>query len=167
MEKKDIIEFEKRGLLKRKSDALLNFNVMKKSSLIANNILDSDFNMMTLPPVPKSSQNNKIKKSYQRQLDEFFKKKGKGQKLEKFRKYKKVLVYLCIFVDSTNKIDVDNYPKAVLDSLKEYIGDDEKVTTLIIEKEIIEIKDDFFRDYYQQTLLVVGEEKIKEHILKR
>lgn len=111
--------------------------------------------MTNLQPNPKSSQ-GKMKTTYKDNLIERFEKSR--EKLEKFRD-KEVFVYIAIFLRPKryDSHDLDNFLKAIIDSLNEFIGDDSKVVSILTDKiKLIDYpKEDF--DFLEQAFIVIGD----------
>ena len=117
-----------------------------------------------LPPNPKSSQ-GKMKVRYKKHLITCLKKNSKD--LEKF-KNKDVFVYIVIYLrpEKYNTYDVDNFLKAIIDSLKDFIGDDNKVVSILADKLRLENYPKEDLDFFEQVLLVVTNPRARLDILK-
>ena len=117
-----------------------------------------------LPPIPKSSQGKK-KTSYKNHLIKHLEKNS--DKLNRF-KDKDVLIYVAIYLrpKKFKTHDVDNFLKAIIDSLKGFIGDDNKVVSIFADKfQLINYpKEDF--DFLEQVLIVITDPKARSEILK-
>jgi len=119
------------------------------------------------PANPKSSK--KSKKEYSSHLKEHIVKKGWGKEFAKFHN-KRVLIYIIIYLRESrykNGNDVDNFAKSILDSLKEYIGDDSQVDILIIEKKLLSGYDEKDLDFLEQAIVAVTNPEAKADILKK
>lgn len=120
--------------------------------------------MTNLPPKPKSSQGSS-KTKYKKHLLSYLKRNEDD--LKKF-KDKEIFVYIALFLREKkfNKYDVDNFAKAIIDSLKDYTGDDNKVTSVYIEKFKLEnypVKD---LDFLEQAVILIADPKARQDILK-
>lgn len=158
----------------REKDSILCPEIAKKIIDIASNLTyENDkgeklgkynFEIINLPPNPKSSQ-GKMKTRYKNHIIDFLKERGKG--LERF-KDKEILLYVGIYLrpERYESYDIDNFLKAVIDSLKEFIGDDNKIISLLVDKYKIEDYPKEDLDFLEQVLIVVTDPKAKQDILK-
>jgi len=120
--------------------------IRKISYIEGNNTLKSKClaEITTVAPKPKTQQSHSISK-YKQLLKDHFQKHQ--QSLSRF-KDKKLLVYICIYLrkERYEQSDVDNFIKPIIDALKEYFGDDNKVEAIIAEKKQL------FEEYHQEDL---------------
>jgi len=123
-----------------------------------------NFFIVNLTPNPKSSQ-GKWKSAYKKFLIDKLKKSKED--LEKF-KGKKVFVYVCVYLrkQKMQRNDVDNFLKAILDSLIPYIGDDVNNVSVHIDKKELEgySKEDL--DFIEQIFIVVTDPAAKKDIFR-
>ena len=166
-----------RERLDRKKDGLLAPEIIKDMEKIAINLCKqnekgqyvgkySNFYMINLPANPKSSKSSK--QEYSSYIKEFIVKKGDDKKIAEFRG-KRVLVYICVYLRKSRYEkgnDVDNFAKNVLDSLKEYLGDDSQVDNLIIEKKLLPNYPEEDLDFLEQVIVAITDPEAKVDILK-
>lgn len=118
--------------------------------------------MTNLKPNPKSSQ-GKMKKKYQKYLIEELKKSS--DKLEKFRD-KEVFLYIAVYLrpEKFDTYDLDNFLKAIIDSLNAFIGDDSRVVSILTDKiKLMDYpKEDL--DFLEQVIIVIGDPKARSDI---
>ena len=79
-----------------------------------------------------------------------------------------VLVYLCFYLrkEKFMTTDLDNYSKTVIDALKEFIGDDSKIVSLILEKKELGSYPKEDMDFVEQALLVLTDPKARTDIIR-
>ncbi len=121
-----------------------------------------DVYITNLPPNPKSSQGN-MKTKYKRNIISCLEKKKEG--LEKF-KDKEIFVYVAIYLrpERYKTHDIDNFLKAIIDSLKEYTGDDSKVVCILADKYQLEDYPKEDLDFLEQAFIVVADPKARREI---
>ena len=121
--------------------------------------------IINLPANPKSSQNPKMRSQYKKVLIEQMERHRNG--LIKF-KDKKVLVYVAIYLrkEKFQKYDVDNFLKAIIDALQEYIGNDRDVELIIAEKKSLEGYPVEAYDFLEQIVVAVTTPNARSDILK-
>ena len=120
--------------------------------------------IMSVSPKPKTQQSKSATK-YKKLLKEEMKKREKN--LAKF-KDKKLLVYICIYLrkERYEQSDVDNFIKLLIDGLKEYFGDDNKVQTVIAEKKMLDEQyEDEDLDFLECSLVVITDFKARGMVL--
>ena len=147
-EKRNHEDYSYRRYLNREKDAILLPVVSRDMGILAgNNAIEKDGKIVgkrniylsSIPIKPKpfgnlKGKSSKQKEKYKNYFREHFKKKG--EELEKLKKEKHLLVYLCFYLREKKflKSDIDNYIKVIIDVLSEFIGDDSKIVSLIVEK---------------------------------
>lgn len=163
-----------RSVLNRKTEGILCPQIIGDMNKIAINLskLDEQGNRIgkyevfsiNLNPNPKSSQGAQKTKYRKRLVRELERKK---KDLEKFRD-KKILLYIAIYLREKRfkTWDVDNFVKAIMDALKEYVGDDSKVVTLIAEKKKLGPYPAADMDFLEQIFIVVTDPRAKADIFK-
>ena len=95
------------------------------------------FDAFNVTPNPKSSQGH-AKSSYRDAL--IGKLKKRERELLPFKNLDKLLVYIVVYLRKSRyeESDLDNFLKGIIDALKPFIGDDNKIVTLIAEKKLLE-----------------------------
>ncbi|MDP4012022.1 MAG: RusA family crossover junction endodeoxyribonuclease [Candidatus Nanoarchaeia archaeon] len=113
--------------------------------------------MTNLSPNPRSSQGLK-KQKYKKYLINHLNKNKEA--LLKF-KDKEVLVYIAVYLrpKKAETQDIDNFSKVILDALKEFIGDDSKVNTLIMKKYKLENYPKEDLSFLEQVVILVTDPK--------
>jgi len=126
----------------------------------------------SIPIRPKTFGNRKIKKSekkrrYLKNLQEYFTKNKKD--LEKFQEEKELLVYICFYLRERSyyQNDLDNYIKVMLDALKKFIGDDNKIVCLIVEKKGIIGAEEIDLDFFEQSLMFISTPDAKQDLFQK
>lgn len=179
-EKKDTEDYSYRKYFNREKDAILLPIVSRDVGILAgNNIIEKKGNLIgkrqiyvsSIPIKPKpfgnlKRNNSKQKEKYKNYFKEHFKKKG--EELEKLKKEENLLVYLCFYLRERKflKTDVDNYVKVIIDALSDFIGDDNKIVSLIVEKKGLINIDPKDADFFEQTLIFVSTPDAKEDLFK-
>ncbi len=119
-----------------------------------------------LPANPKASRRSR--KEYLSYLKEYIKKEGHDKDIKKFYG-KKVLIYIAVYLRRSRYEegnDIDNFEKPILDALKEYIGDDSQVDTLIGEKKLLPNYYEEDLDFIEQVIIAITNPEAKVDILK-
>ncbi len=163
-----------RKVLNRETDSIMSDEILIDSLKIAYNLSEPDgtgfrkskYNVFSfnLQANPKSSFGRSKQKYKAILLSEI---NRHSVELSKF-KSKEVLVYMCIYLrpEKYRKNDVDNFVKIILDSLKEYIGDDRNVLCVIAEKKKLENYPDEDMDFLEQIVIYITDPSAKKDILK-
>ncbi len=122
--------------------------------------------MAHLPPNPKSSKS--AKKKYSSYLKESINQQNKNNELSNFVGEDK-LVYIVVYLGDkryNSGNDADNFAKVILDTLKPFMGDDSKVTLLIVEKRLVSGYPKEDTDFIEQAIVFVTLPEAREDILK-
>lgn len=166
-----------RGKWNRKKDGLLPPEIiadMQKFAIGLSNVNDKgqyigkyELIMTNLPANPKSSKSSKSE--YTAFIKEHLKKKGTDKEIAIKFNNKKVLVYIAVYLrksrcDKGN--DVDNFAKNILDSIKEYLGDDSQVDALIVEKKPLVGYPEEDLDFIEQAVVAITNPEAKSDIFK-
>jgi len=163
-----------RSRLDRETDGILCPQIMQRMYQIGINLSREDENgnriskydifMVNLPPNPKSSQGN-MKVRYQNHLIQYLQKNEND--LLRF-KNKPVFVYVAIYLreERFNTYDLDNFLKAILDALKQFIGDDSKITSISTDKYKLENYPKEDMDFLEQVIIVVTDPGARSDLFK-
>jgi len=162
----------------RKKDAILPPDIIADMQIIGKNLCKvnekgqyigkySNLFLVNLPANPKSSKQSK--QEYSSFVREIVKKKKWDKTIAKFYD-KRVLIYICVYLrksrcDKGN--DVDNFAKTILDSIKEYLGDDSQVDTLIVEKKALIGYHEEDLDFLEQVIIAITDPEAKVDIFKK
>jgi hypothetical protein len=158
----------------RQEDGILCYQIVEDMKNIVMNLTEINKNgerkgkykgfCTSIAPNPKSSQGS-FKAKYQKALINELK-KSKNELL-KF-KDEKTLLYVCIYLrlEKYEKYDLDNFLKAIVDSLKPFIGDDKNIVTLIAEKKILHGYHTADLDFLEQIFILITEPSAKADLLK-
>jgi len=92
----------------------------------------------------------------------------RAERLAVFKNLDK-LVFICFFLSKKrfSDADVDNLAKPIMDGLKHYFGDDNRVTVLITEKRMLSEqypKDDL--DFLENSLVVITDAMVRDDIIR-
>lgn len=174
-EEKDSIPWH-REKFDRKKDGLLVPEIMEDMNRISLNLCKINEKgerigkypawMTNLSPNPKTSKG--AKQEYSSYLKEGINKGNKDNELAKFIGREK-LVYIIVYLRDKRYLsgnDVDNFAKLILDSLKPFIGDDDKITTLMVEKKLLSNYPKEDLDFIEQAVVVVTVPDAKKDLFK-
>ena len=120
--------------------------------------------IMSVSPKPKTQQSKSVSKYKKLLKEELIKRRNN---LAKF-KNKKLLIYICIYLrkERYEQSDVDNFIKPLIDGLKEYFGDDNKVQTVIAEKKQLDERyDEQDFDFLECSLVAITDFKARDMVL--
>lgn len=163
-----------RKIFDRNRDALLHKQVAQDTKKILDKLSYTDekgnlkakylTEVMTVSPKPKTQQSKSASKYKQLIREQMEKRKTN---LAKF-KDKKLLVFICVYLrkERYEQSDVDNFAKPIIDGMKEYFGDDNKVQTVIIKKKMLDEKyDKEDLDFLEGSLIMITDINAEETIL--
>lgn len=167
-------DYSHRTRLNRDTDAIVfpeiaqrAWNIAKSTSRIdALGRMVGKYNIFigTLPPKPKSSQGTE-RAIYKERLIKVL--REKEQDLLKF-KDREIFIYIAVYLRPRKfkRYDTDNFPKAIVDAVKVFTGDDNKAISVFTDKIQLENYPQPDLDFLEQVLLVVADPAAKLDVIK-